>query len=768
MLSVPRRAWAVTALATLSALAATGAGTHAVGTPVADAVVVGSLAAAVVVLASRANWLTVLLGAGMVLAAGSSPQRLAALVVATGVLALGPRDRLTPVQSALGALVIVQCALRLPAGPTDRFTAVVATIALAPMAVSGLVRIPERLHGLVLRVGVVAGAILWTSLLVAVVGMVRVGADIERAQTSASDGLEAAQAGDPEGAAEHLSDATAAFASARSVAGGWSTWPSRQLPGVAQQFQALRDASDTGVRASAVALAGARDIDLDRLRLRGGRFDLEAVGDYQLVLERAQAGLHELRGSLPERSAWLVPPVTRGLDRLERTLAEADESAATAAEATRLAPGMLGADRPRHYFVAFVTPAEARASGGFMGNHAVLTLDDGKLSLGPIGRTIDLNLAGDRRTKRLDGPADLLARYGRFGIERYWQNITMSPDWPSVGQAIAQLYPQSGGREIDGVLRLDPFALAGLLSLTGPIDVPGLDRPIDEEYVIPYLLRGQYGDFSQNTARKEILGFVGRAAFEELTTGSGAGPGELAEALGPAVRNQNLAIWMADPSEQALVRRIHADAGVDARGGDAFGVTNQNAGGSKIDSFLRRTVTYRAGVDAATGEARATATILLENTAPSEGRSDYLIGNTVGLPLGWNRSYVSIYSALVPTKVSLDGKPLDLGVERELGLNVVSDNIDIGPGETRRIDVELEGGLDLADGWYRFTYIPQVQNLPDEVTWGVDLDGAVAGQVRTSGGVPVPRAGDRSVGLHLDRSGGPWSVDLTVEATGPS
>ena len=87
--------------------------------------------------------------------------------------------------------------------------------------------------------------------------------------------------------------------------------------------------------------------------------------------------------------------------------------------------------------------------------------------------------------------------------------------------------------------------------------------------------------------------------------------------------------------------------------------------------------------------------------------------------------------------VTLDGEPLDLPVERELGLNVVSDYVDIGPGATRRIDVELAGGLDLSDGWYRFTYVPQVQNLQDRVSWGVDLDGAVAGEVVRIGNAQV-------------------------------
>jgi hypothetical protein len=755
----------VAASGALSALLATGAGTHPVGTAVADTVVAALLGGLVVLLASRASWITLLLGAGLVLAAGTTPQRGLALILVAAVLVLGPRDQLGPVPSALVALAIVQCALRLPAGPTDRFSAVVAALALVPMAVSGALHLPARVRRPALRAGAVAGGLVGLAVVMAVVGMIRASWAIEQAQSSARDGLEAAQAGDPEGAAEHLSNATDSFASVRSVAGGWSTWPSRQLPGVAQQFEALHDAADTGARASAVALASARDIDLDRLRLRGGRFDLDAIRDYQAVLERAQKGLHALRSEVPEGNQWLVPPVTNGLDRLERTLAEADESAATAVEATRLAPDMLGGDRPHHYFVAFVTPAEARASGGFMGNHAVLTLDDGKMSLGPIGRTIDLNLTGDRKSKHLDGPADYLARYDRFGVERYWQNVTMSPDWPTVGQVIADLYPQSGGRRVDGVMRLDPVALSGLLSLTGPIEVPGLDDPVDEENIVPYLLRGQYGDFSQNTERKEILGYVGRATFQELTSGAGASPSEVAEAMSSALRNQNFAMWMADPDEQAFIRRIHADAGVDAEGGDAFGVTNQNAGASKIDSFLRRTITYRATVDAATGKVRATASVVLENTAPAKGRSRYLIGNSVGLPLGWNRSYVSIYSALVPTKVTLDGEPLDLPVERELGLNVVSDFIDIGPGAERRIEIELEGGLDLSSGWYRFTYVPQVQNLQDAVSWRADLVGATPGRVVTHGGIRDAEASGSTVDLTLERTGGPWSVDLTVEAT---
>ncbi len=73
----------------------------------------------------------------------------------------------------------------------------------------------------------------------------------------------------------------------------------------------------------------------------------------------------------------------------------------------------------------------------------------------------------------LDGPDDYVARYGRFGAGvdgepvaiDFWSNVTMSPDFPSVTEVIAQLYPASGGSEIDGAIALDVESIARFLEL---------------------------------------------------------------------------------------------------------------------------------------------------------------------------------------------------------------------------------------------------------------------------------------------------------------
>ncbi|MEZ5179571.1 MAG: hypothetical protein R2746_15170 [Acidimicrobiales bacterium] len=109
MQRVPPWAWAVAVIAALGAAGAVAAGTHPVGTRAADAVAAAVVGAVVVLLASRAHWHTLLLGAAMVVAAGSTPQRVAALAVAVAVTLAGPREQLGPVASAGAALVVLQC-----------------------------------------------------------------------------------------------------------------------------------------------------------------------------------------------------------------------------------------------------------------------------------------------------------------------------------------------------------------------------------------------------------------------------------------------------------------------------------------------------------------------------------------------------------------------------------------------------------------------------------------------------------------------------------
>ena len=49
-----------------------------------------------------------------------------------------------------------------------------------------------------------------------------------------------------------------------------------------------------------------------------------------------------------------------------------------------------------------------------------------------------------------------------FDLPATWQQVNVSPNFPVTAQVIQQLYPQSGGDDVDGVIAIDPFGLASI------------------------------------------------------------------------------------------------------------------------------------------------------------------------------------------------------------------------------------------------------------------------------------------------------------------
>ena len=167
-------------------------------------------------------------------------------------------------------------------------------------------------------------------------------------------------------------------------------------------------------------------------------------------------------------STVAAPPVDDRLSDLRSKVADAGIGR-TAAQVASVAAPLLGADGPRRYCVLAQNPSEGRGSGGQPSNFAEIVADEGRLDLVRSGRIEELIEGGTpppaRRVEMSDEFSALYIGDDRAGLD--WQNVTQSPDFREVPASAAQLYPQSGGDEVDGVLSLDPFAFAALLEVTG-------------------------------------------------------------------------------------------------------------------------------------------------------------------------------------------------------------------------------------------------------------------------------------------------------------
>jgi hypothetical protein len=156
--------------------------------------------------------------------------------------------------------------------------------------------------------------------------------------------------------------------------------------------------------------------------------------------------------------------------------------------------------------------------------------------------------------------------------------------------------------------------------------------------------------------------------------------------------------------------------------GDFMGLVTQNAGGNKIDYFLRREIDYRAQLNPGSGRLQAAVKVTLHNDAPASGLRPSLIGNEVipGLPSGTNKLYLSFYSPWQLVEGRLDGVPLKLERAAELGRQVYSTAVVIPPKTAVTLELTLTGRLRESDG-YRLDVYRQPMVAPDAVTTRLGL-----------------------------------------------
>ncbi|MGQ0433936.1 MAG: DUF4012 domain-containing protein [Microthrixaceae bacterium] len=618
---------------------------------------------------------------------------------------------------------------------------------IAPMVALAWMVVSARRHGgrrfcqRVDRVALAVGGVAVGASLLGALSVINARVHLDRGADLLESGLAAARSGDTEGAVADLRAARRALGRGQDSLGALWARPGWIVPGVSQNTRAVHHTVAEVAELASVGIRAAEDADLESLRARAGQVDLAAVSAMEEPLADVLAQLRTSGRTVESLAdAFLLPPVRSRLDVLRGELADAIPSAELALDGVRVAPELVGGDGTRTYLVLFTTPVEARARTGFPGNYAEVTFTDGRFDMTRFGRIAELDRGPTDPPRTLTGPPDYLARYARFGVAGDWRNIAMSPDFPTIATVAAELYPQTGRPPVDGVMSVDPVALAALLRFTGPIAVPGVATPLDADNAAQFLLRDQYVELPETPERVDALEALAELTFGHLTTADLPGPRELGRTLGPVVEEGHLQVMAFGHSQVSFLDRLGISGRYPAVDGDFVGVTTSNAAASKIDLFLRRTLDYDVTWDPSTGRLSATATITLTNEAPGSGLPDALIGNSLGLrplekslPPGWNNTFLTLYTPWDQIGATLDGKPLALERIDELGRHAISTFVPIGPGTTRTIVIKLQGLL--AGPTYRLGLAPQPQVEPEVATVRVAVVGG--GRLRLTGPVEV-------------------------------
>jgi hypothetical protein len=614
-------------------------------------------------------------------------------------------------ERAMGALVGGACAqvlLRLPDFGFLGSATLVALAICAPVLVSAWYAAPRRVKykvGTGLGILVAFGAL---ASLGAAAGAVSAKSSVELGIEYAEAGLDSLVDGEQEKAQEQLQRASEEFKKANDAATAPWAIGGTAIPIVGHQSKAVIELTDAALELTETASAASQMIDIDALRLEGGRINTNLVVSMNEPLGAVVDSLDSTQATLIEiDSPWLLTPLA---DRIERVSTEIEEALPTAhdlADTLALAPSLLGVDEPQTYLVLFTTPSEQRGLGGFVGAFAELRLDDGNLELVRTGRPAELNQVLRANEAVLKGPQEYLDRWGRWLPQEHFQDVTFSPDFPSVAEVSAGLYPQGGGSPVDGVISLDPSVLAGLLEFTGPVEVG--ETRLTSENAEQFLLFDQYVEFEdEDPERQDQLDVALREMFTQLVESDVPSPRVVKEVLGPLVDQDRLNLHSQDTETQALYERFGM-AGEFPRddGGDFLAIANQNAVNNKIDYFLERELRYEVDYDPVSGRVEARLEVELFNGAPDEGLPSSIIGaNDRVIPDGTNIVNFSIYTPHDLMLASLDGQPVTMAAGQEFGYNTYEMTLTMPAGSRGTLLMRLNGRVDPGPT-YRLGYSPQ-------------------------------------------------------------
>lgn len=668
----------------------------ATGHAVIDAVYRAILVVVVGMAASRARRWALIVSAALASVASIGLGLVFGIVALLMAGLLVGRDLRNRIYSMCVGIFVAMACLRLEIGLFVGASALVAAMSIGLLLWSGYRVSRSRTRKICRRAALVAAAMAAVGVGLAIYEGATVGAPLKAAVDSAVDGISLAQAGDTEGATAKFDSASQKFSDVAESSSAWWLFPTRLVPVVSQNVAVVPVMSEAGASLSDAAGRMTSEVDYGRLRRDGGGVELGLLAQFREpvldVSDRLDAASDRVDGI---RSPWILGPLATRIDQFDDKVTDLQEQTALAVLALEHGPAIFGGSGERRYLLLLGNPAELRDLGGHIGNVAELSIVDGKMSLVKVERPLALSRPEleDELQESGDLPLSVLA----LNPAKFPQNWGASIDFPTDARIAARLYESVVGRKMDGVMYADPFTLAGMLSITGPIPIPGLDQQLNSENAVKFLTLDQFTAYPSQSAADEVLTTLLKSIFEKLVATTLPGPSDLGAKFGPLVQQGRFRMVSLHPEDHPLLARLGLDTGfAPVPGDDLLAVVTRNANPSKIDSFLRRSTAYAVRWDPASGGIRGTVTVTLENTAPATGLPPYVIGNSAKLPSGTNISDLAVVTPFEATRATVDGIDADLSPVRDGDVWRHTVRVEIPPGKSVKVVIGLEG--EVAEG----------------------------------------------------------------------
>ncbi len=393
----------------------------------------------------------------------------------------------------------------------------------------------------------------------------------------------------------------------------------KTLQSGADHLQSLQAASATGdLNAVQIALQGGIT-DLGTLRTT---LDRLGPAEYFLpskirfahkmlgVAQGASQGLNDILGSAHTfaQGQGSISEVLKSVDReltafdgRARFLLEDKTARASAAplfaqlktveDMTLVARELAGIRETRRVLFVFQNPRELRATGGFAGSYALLTVNNGEIESieAPEGGTYSVQ--GQLPLRRI-APEALRLINPRFEF----QDLNWWPDFPTSARKMTEFYGAAGGPTVDFVVAITANVGEQILALAGPlITLDG--HTIEAENFIDALQATIAHDrATDRKAPKKIITSLLPSMLKTTRDLALKNPKALASALASALTTKDIQLWSASETTQAALHRLSWSGELKPAQGDYLAVISSNLGSGKTDNVVHEEIEHEARV----------------------------------------------------------------------------------------------------------------------------------------------------------------------------
>lgn len=326
------------------------------------------------------------------------------------------------------------------------------------------------------------------------------------------------------------------------------------IPVVGSDIQTVQTVSDAADALVDEVLMPAMDVipanGLAGLMSDDGAVNVKVIDDLLTVVSGSAPTITEYAEKLNGAPEPAIGQLKEPIQQVKDMMAMLGPIAGYATELKDTLPAMLGADGVRNYLIVACSSAEMRSSVGFAGSFGVMTVNNGKITLG--------NFIGYEENLRLDSPVSAATeediRLFRTEAAIDARDVTQIIDFERVGEIESQIWAANGHGTVDGVIGMDTVVLQRMLELTGTsVTTPGGDV-LDGSNTSDFLLNGVYKKYPEGKVQNAIFALVADTAAKGVFGNIGrVNIAKLAGVLKTSVDEGRISIYMANDSEEAML-----------------------------------------------------------------------------------------------------------------------------------------------------------------------------------------------------------------------